>query len=41
MMVHRVGRTLLLDDFDIHTHLLRKEQVELYLTISRFYVNVN
>lgn len=27
MMVHRVGKTLLLDEFDIHKHLLRKEQV--------------
>ncbi|CAN8023584.1 unnamed protein product, partial [Ixodes persulcatus] len=23
MMVHRVGKTLLLDEFDVHRHLLR------------------
>ncbi|ESO95111.1 hypothetical protein LOTGIDRAFT_232201 [Lottia gigantea] len=26
MMVHRIGQTLLLDDFDIHKHLLRQEK---------------
>ena len=26
MMVHRVGNTLLLDDFDIHQHLLRQQE---------------
>ena len=26
MMVHRVGNSLLLDDFDIHKHLLRQER---------------
>ena len=25
-MVHRVGNSLLLDDFDIHKHLLRQER---------------
>jgi len=25
-MVHRVGKTLLIDEFDIHKHLLRKQQ---------------
>ncbi|XP_013404698.1 erythroid differentiation-related factor 1 [Lingula anatina] len=26
MMVHRVGKTLLLDDFDVHRHLLRQQE---------------
>jgi len=26
LMVHRVGKTLLIDEFDIHKHLLRKQQ---------------
>ncbi|KAJ8317595.1 hypothetical protein KUTeg_005499 [Tegillarca granosa] len=26
LMVHRIGKTLLLDEFDIHKHLLRREQ---------------
>ena len=30
-MVHRVGRTLILDEFDIHKHLLRTEQVNLFI----------
>ena len=28
MMVHRVGRTLLLDDFDVHRYLLRRSATE-------------
>jgi len=27
MIVHRVGRTILLDEFDVHSHLLRLEKV--------------
>ena len=27
MMVHRLGRTILLDEFDVHSHLLRLEKV--------------
>ena len=27
MMVHRIGKSLLLDEFDIHKHLFRQEQV--------------
>ena len=27
MMVHRLGRTILLDEFDLHSHLLRFEKV--------------
>jgi len=26
MMVHRVGNTLMLDDFDVHRHLLRRQE---------------
>ncbi len=26
MMVHRVGETLLIEDFDVHKHLLRKQE---------------
>jgi len=29
MIVHRVGRTILLDEFDVHSHLLRLEKVKL------------
>ncbi|KAH3706561.1 hypothetical protein DPMN_065948 [Dreissena polymorpha] len=36
MMVHRVGKTLLLDEFDIHKHLLRTEQNE-WGWLRRFY----
>jgi hypothetical protein len=27
MIVHRLGRTILLDEFDVHSHLLRLEKV--------------
>lgn len=27
MMVHRLGRTILIDEFDVHSHLLRLEKV--------------
>ena len=30
MMVHRIGKSLLLDEFDIHKHLFRQEQVIQY-----------
>ncbi|KAL4231619.1 Erythroid differentiation-related factor 1 [Mactra antiquata] len=36
MMVHRVGKSLLLDEFDIHKHLLRKEQTE-WSWLRQFY----
>ncbi|XP_052773839.1 erythroid differentiation-related factor 1-like isoform X1 [Mya arenaria] len=36
MMVHRVGKTLLLDEFDIHKQLLRTEQNE-WGWLRRFY----
>lgn len=36
MMVHRVGKSLLLDEFDIHKHLLRKEQTE-WAWLRQFY----
>ena len=36
MMVHRVGNTLLLDDFDIHKHLLRKQEAD-WQWLRRFY----
>ena len=26
LMVHRVGKTLLIDDFDVHKHLLRRQR---------------
>ncbi|CAF5223420.1 unnamed protein product, partial [Rotaria magnacalcarata] len=28
MMVHRLGRTILIDEFDVHSHLLRLEKNE-------------
>ncbi|XP_014679884.1 PREDICTED: erythroid differentiation-related factor 1-like [Priapulus caudatus] len=36
MMVHRVHRTLLLDDFDIHRHLLRTSETE-WKWLRRFF----
>ena len=36
MMVHRVGATLLLDDFDIHKHLLRKQEDD-WQWLRKFY----
>ena len=36
MMVHRVGNTLLLDEFDVHRHLLRQEQEE-WKWLRKFY----
>lgn len=37
MMVHKVGRTVLIDEFDIHRHLLRKQKVfiDTYLFFSK------
>ena len=40
MMVHRVGDTLLLDDFDIHKHLLRKQETDWEWMRKFFYENV-
>ncbi|XP_050399399.1 erythroid differentiation-related factor 1 [Patella vulgata] len=39
MMVHRVGQTLLLDEFDIHQHLLRKEKEE-WKWLWKFYEQI-
>jgi hypothetical protein len=36
-MVHRVGNTLLLDEFDIHTHLLRAAKNE-WSWLKKFYL---
>lgn len=36
MMVHRVGKSVLLDEFDMHKHLLRKEQTE-WAWLKQFY----
>ncbi|ELT97340.1 hypothetical protein CAPTEDRAFT_225050 [Capitella teleta] len=36
MMVHRVGNTLLLDDFDVHQHLLRQQQ-DNWVWLRKFY----
>ena len=36
MMVHRVGDTLLLDDFDIHKHLLRRQEAD-WQWLRKFY----
>ena len=36
MMVHRVGDTLLLDDFDIHKHLLRRQEDD-WQWLRKFY----
>ena len=33
MMVHRIGKSLLLDEFDIHKHLFRQEQVNFHSSI--------
>jgi hypothetical protein len=27
LMIHRIGKTLLIDEFDIHSHLLKIEKV--------------
>lgn len=35
MMVHRLGRTILIDEFDVHSHLLRREKV---IIIIEFFV---
>ena len=40
MMVHRVGNTLLLDDFDIHKHLLRKQQEDWQWMRKFFYETI-
>lgn len=40
MMVHRVGKSLLLDEFDIHKHLLRQEQNEWAWLKSFYYESV-
>ena len=40
MMVHRVGDTLLLDDFDIHKHLLRKQETDWEWMRKFFYETV-
>lgn len=37
MMVHRVGNSLLLDEFDIHTHLLRQAENE-WSWLRKFYL---
>ena len=37
LMVHRVGNTLLLDEFDIHTHLLRAAENE-WTWLKKFYL---
>ncbi|KAK7109467.1 hypothetical protein V1264_013501 [Littorina saxatilis] len=36
LMVHRVGRTLLLDNFDVHKHLLRQES-ENWIWLRQFF----
>ena len=36
MMVHRVGSTLLLEDFDVHKHLLRQQQQD-WQWLRKFY----
>ena len=40
MMVHRVGCTLLLDDFDIHKNLLRKQQDDFHWLRQFYYETV-
>jgi hypothetical protein len=39
MIVHRLGRTILLDEFDVHSHLLRLEKVinDIIFEIILFY----
>ena len=37
-MVHRVGNTLLLDDFDVHSHLLRQQKCE-WAWLNNFYID--
>ncbi len=36
MIVHRLGRTILLDEFDVHSHLLRLEKVLIKMNIFFF-----
>ena len=38
MMVHRVGNTLMLDDFDIHRYLLRQQDGE-WKWLQRFFLD--
>ncbi|XP_029844303.2 erythroid differentiation-related factor 1 [Ixodes scapularis] len=40
MMVHRVGKTLLLDEFDVHRHLLRESQKQWEWLRNFFYDTV-
>ena len=40
MMVHRVGNTLLLEDFDIHKHLLRCQQDDWAWLRNFYYDNI-
>lgn len=40
MMVHRVGKTLLLDEFDVHRHLLRESQKQWEWLRNFFYNTV-
>ncbi|CAF3526395.1 unnamed protein product, partial [Rotaria socialis] len=35
MIVHRLGRTILFDEFDVHSHLLRLEKVANELIFSQ------
>ena len=37
MMVHRIGNTLLIDEFDIHSHLLRTAENE-WAWLKKFYL---
>lgn len=37
MMVHRLGRTVLLDEFDIHSHILRLEKVSQKNDSTKFF----
>jgi DNA-binding transcriptional regulator GbsR (MarR family) len=36
MMVHRIGKTLLLDEFDVHKHLLRQQKDD-WQWLRKFY----
>lgn len=39
LMVHRIGKTLLIDEFDIHKHLFRKQQQD-WKWMRKFYMDL-
>jgi len=39
LMIHRVGKTLLIDEFDIHKHLIRKQKDD-WSWLKKFYTEM-